>query len=98
MFQSSFEILSVQKLCQTFNVYESGVHQLNNCVSFLKGSFRYHFTIPGVYYYSSGYLDDDNMKVMQGVVKVQPLTDKSSRIVVHVRGIEAKHATGGESK
>uniref|UniRef100_H3CIT5 PKHD1 like 1, tandem duplicate 1 n=1 Tax=Tetraodon nigroviridis TaxID=99883 RepID=H3CIT5_TETNG len=61
-----------------------------------KGSFMYRFTIPGVYYYSSGYLDDSNVKIMQGVVKVQPLVDKSNRIVVYVGGIEAKHVTGGE--
>ncbi|XP_011607160.2 fibrocystin-L isoform X2 [Takifugu rubripes] len=60
-----------------------------------KGSFAYRFTIPGVYYYSSGYLDDDNVKVMQGVVKVEPREDKSNRIVVHVGGIEAKHGTAG---
>lgn len=51
-----------------------------------------------MYYYSSGYLDDDNVKVMQGVVKVEPREDKSNRIVVHVGGIEAKYGTGGECK
>lgn len=51
-----------------------------------------------MYYYSSGYLDDDNVKVMQGVVKVEPREDKSNRIVVHVGGIKAKHGTGGEYK
>lgn len=58
----------------------------------------YRFTIPGVYYYSSGYLDDSNVKMMQGVVKVQPLVDKSNRIVVYAGGIEAKHVTGGDCK
>lgn len=58
----------------------------------------YRFAIPGVYYYSSGYLDDSNVKMMQGVVKVQPLVDKSNRIVVYAGGIEAKHVTGGECK
>lgn len=58
----------------------------------------YRFTIPGVYYYSSGYLDNSNVKMMQGVVKVQPLLEKSNRVVVYVGGIEAKHVTGGECK
>lgn len=58
----------------------------------------YRFTIPGVYYYSSGYLDNSNAKMMQGVVKVHPLLEKSNRIVVYVGGIEAKHAKGGECK
>lgn len=57
----------------------------------------YRFTIPGVYYYSSGYLDNSNV-MMQGVVKVQPLVDESSSIVVYVGGIEAKHMTGGDYK
>lgn len=57
----------------------------------------YRFTIPGVYYYSSGYLHDSNV-MMQGVVKVQPLVDKSNSIIVYVGGIEAKHMTGGDCK
>lgn len=79
-------------------MYQIGI-KLKHCFSLLfKGSFRYRFTIPGIYYYSSGYLDDDNVKVMQGVVKVEPQVDKSNKIVVHVGGIEAKYRTGGKCK
>ncbi|KAG9339164.1 hypothetical protein JZ751_024022 [Albula glossodonta] len=58
------------------------------------GFFSYRFTAPGTYYYSSGYVDSINQKFLQGVVKVQPLEDRSSRLSVTVVGIEAKYMAG----
>ncbi|XP_054620387.1 fibrocystin-L-like isoform X2 [Dunckerocampus dactyliophorus] len=58
-----------------------------------EGFFSYRFTIPGVYYYSSGYIDGD--KKLQGVVRVQPLLDKSdNKISVSIEGVEARHVRG----
>lgn len=60
------------------------------------GFYGYRFTTPGVYYYSSGYIDEANVKLLQGVVIVKPREDTSSRVSVRVGGMEARHVTGGE--
>ncbi|XP_040908783.1 LOW QUALITY PROTEIN: PKHD1 like 1, tandem duplicate 1 [Toxotes jaculatrix] len=63
-----------------------------------KGFFGYRFTAPGVYYYSSGYIDDANVRVLQGVVKVEPREEKSSKLSVRVGGMEARHLIGGSRR
>ncbi|KAK2830693.1 hypothetical protein Q5P01_018624 [Channa striata] len=60
-----------------------------------KGFFRYRFTVPGVFYYSSGYADDAQFRLLQGVVKVEPREDKSSQVSVSVGGMEAVYVAGG---
>ncbi|KAG7457780.1 hypothetical protein MATL_G00230750 [Megalops atlanticus] len=60
------------------------------------GFFSYRFTAPGVYYYSSGYVDDGYRTSMQGVVKVRPLEDRRSRFSVTVGGMESKYTPGAE--
>ncbi|KAJ8389419.1 hypothetical protein AAFF_G00119570 [Aldrovandia affinis] len=62
------------------------------------GYFSYRFTSPGTYYYSSGYIDISNTKFMQGVVKVQPLEDKSSRFSLTVGGVEANYMPGAPQR
>nr|XP_061786823.1 fibrocystin-L-like [Nerophis lumbriciformis] len=57
-----------------------------------KGFFSYRFTIPGVYYYSSGYIDQD--KKLQGVVRVQPRGQSDNEVTISVTGVEARHVTG----
>ncbi|XP_035847175.1 fibrocystin-L-like [Sander lucioperca] len=59
-----------------------------------KGVFRYRFTAPGVYYYSSGYVDDANVRLLQGVVKVEAREEIRSKVSVSVGGMEARHMTG----
>ncbi|XP_076610974.1 PKHD1 like 1, tandem duplicate 1 [Chaetodon auriga] len=63
-----------------------------------KGFFSYRFALPGVYFYSSGYIDDANVKLLQGVVKVKPLEEKHSKISVSVGGVEARHVAGGSHR
>ncbi|XP_069372727.1 PKHD1 like 1, tandem duplicate 1 [Paralichthys olivaceus] len=63
-----------------------------------KGYFGYRFTAPGVYYYSSGYIDGANTKLLQGVVKVEPRQQRSSKASVSVGGIEARHVMGGSRR
>uniref|UniRef100_A0A3Q3K5H6 Polycystic kidney and hepatic disease 1 (autosomal recessive)-like 1 n=1 Tax=Monopterus albus TaxID=43700 RepID=A0A3Q3K5H6_MONAL len=53
-----------------------------------KGVFSYRFTAPGVYYYSSGYTDDANLRLLQGVVKVKSWEEKSSEVSVSVGSVE----------
>ncbi|XP_045915057.1 PKHD1 like 1, tandem duplicate 1 [Micropterus dolomieu] len=60
-----------------------------------KGFFGYRFTAPGAYYYSSGYIDDGNVRLLQGVVKVEPREEKSSKVSVRFGGMEARQVTGG---
>uniref|UniRef100_A0AAX7VHS5 Polycystic kidney and hepatic disease 1 (autosomal recessive)-like 1 n=1 Tax=Astatotilapia calliptera TaxID=8154 RepID=A0AAX7VHS5_ASTCA len=59
-----------------------------------QGFFSYRFTAPGVYYYSSGYIDNANLRLLQGVVRVQSREEKSSEVSVRVKGIEARHVAG----
>ncbi|XP_072530724.1 PKHD1 like 1, tandem duplicate 1 [Salminus brasiliensis] len=58
------------------------------------GIFSYRFTAPGVYYFSSGYVDAANQKTMQGVVNVRPLEERSSRPQVTVAGFQALQSLG----
>lgn len=65
------------------------------CLSTLSGTFSYRFNTPGVYYYSSGYIDDTGVKILQGVVTVNARQDESMKISVRVGGVEANYVTGG---
>ncbi|XP_076865903.1 fibrocystin-L-like isoform X2 [Brachyhypopomus gauderio] len=58
------------------------------------GFFSYRFTTPGVYYYSSGYIDSANQRSMQGVVNVRPLEERSSLLQVTVGGFLALQHLG----
>uniref|UniRef100_A0A8C5QTU9 Fibrocystin-L n=1 Tax=Leptobrachium leishanense TaxID=445787 RepID=A0A8C5QTU9_9ANUR len=66
-----------------------GFYSGNNRLS--SGIFSYHFTSPGVYYYSSGYLNSAQSIFMQGVVYVSPLPDQNSGVYLSVGGIEADY-------
>uniref|UniRef100_A0A3B4AF70 Uncharacterized protein n=1 Tax=Periophthalmus magnuspinnatus TaxID=409849 RepID=A0A3B4AF70_9GOBI len=57
------------------------------------GHFSYVFSLPGVYYYSSGLVDPANSRFLQGVVKVLPRPEKNSKVVLKVSGVEAKHVS-----
>ncbi|KAL7883851.1 hypothetical protein SRHO_G00015090 [Serrasalmus rhombeus] len=58
------------------------------------GFFSYRFTAPGVYYYSSGYIDLGNQRSLQGVVNVRPLEERSSGLQVTVAGFQALQSPG----
>ncbi|XP_063041153.1 fibrocystin-L-like [Engraulis encrasicolus] len=53
------------------------------------GVFRYQFTRPGVYYYSSGHVDSEGQKSLQGVVTVRPLEQGNTQLHVSVAGFNA---------
>ncbi|XP_051791551.1 fibrocystin-L-like [Erpetoichthys calabaricus] len=55
------------------------------------GFFTYEFNVPGVYYYSSGYIDNAQTIAMQGVVTVNPLPDDQEHIFISVLEIEASY-------
>ncbi|XP_024857831.1 fibrocystin-L isoform X2 [Kryptolebias marmoratus] len=63
-----------------------------------EGFFSYRFTVPGVFYYSSGYVDEANAIILQGVVKVKSREEKSSDVSVSVGGVEAKRVPGGSRR
>ncbi|XP_073714826.1 fibrocystin-L [Misgurnus anguillicaudatus] len=65
------------------NVFNSGGTKTD------KGFFAYRFTSPGVYYYSSGYIDYSNQTTMQGVVTVRPLEEKTVKLQLSIAGIQA---------
>ncbi|KAA0710212.1 Fibrocystin-L Polycystic kidney and hepatic disease 1-like protein 1 [Triplophysa tibetana] len=54
-----------------------------------RGFFSYRFTSPGVYYYSSGFIDSSNQKTLQGVVTVRPLEERPVGLQVSVAGMQA---------
>ncbi|XP_069076732.1 fibrocystin-L-like isoform X2 [Pleurodeles waltl] len=58
------------------------------------GSFRYQFTSPGVYHYSSGSVSYTNSFSLQGRVRVLPVPDKEVELHVLVGGQEAQHNPG----
>uniref|UniRef100_A0A8C5WI58 Fibrocystin-L n=1 Tax=Leptobrachium leishanense TaxID=445787 RepID=A0A8C5WI58_9ANUR len=55
------------------------------------GVFSYQFTSPGVYYYSSGYVDNGKTIFMQGTVYVSPAQDQNRGVYLSVGGIEAEY-------
>uniref|UniRef100_A0A3B4ZZ57 PKHD1 like 1 n=1 Tax=Stegastes partitus TaxID=144197 RepID=A0A3B4ZZ57_9TELE len=61
-----------------------------------KGFHSYQFTAPGVFLYSSGYIDNKKAIMLQGVVKVRSRVEKTSKVSVSVGGIQAKLMPGGK--
>ncbi|XP_075995316.1 PKHD1 like 1, tandem duplicate 1 [Genypterus blacodes] len=61
-----------------------------------EGFFSYRFTIPGKYFYSSGYTDDSESEQLPGVVNVVTREDQSSRVSVDLHDIEARYRPGGQ--
>ncbi|XP_061122944.1 PKHD1 like 1, tandem duplicate 1 [Syngnathus typhle] len=57
------------------------------------GYFSYSFTIPGVYYYSSGYIDENNKLELRGVVRVVDRVTSNKDVKVQVGGVEGRHVT-----
>ncbi|CAL8298854.1 unnamed protein product [Lota lota] len=60
-----------------------------------KGFFKYRFTTPGVYYYSSGPIASGNSHSLQGVVRVQPPVDQTPLVSVIMGGMKARRAAAG---
>uniref|UniRef100_A0AAY5ETB4 Polycystic kidney and hepatic disease 1 (autosomal recessive)-like 1 n=1 Tax=Electrophorus electricus TaxID=8005 RepID=A0AAY5ETB4_ELEEL len=61
------------------------------------GFFSYRFTTPGVYYYSSGYIDSANQRSMQGVVNVRPLEETNGLPNLHVENTVPENVNGSVS-
>ncbi|GCB76094.1 hypothetical protein scyTo_0019088, partial [Scyliorhinus torazame] len=55
------------------------------------GSFSYRFTSPGAFFYSSGYVDQKQSILLQGMVNVRPAEESSKRVHVYLAGIEAEY-------
>ncbi|XP_072303332.1 fibrocystin-L-like [Eucyclogobius newberryi] len=70
----------------------------NSGAATANGSFSYVFSVPGVYYYSSGFVDPGNLRFLQGTVEVLSRPQKNSRLVLKMAGIEAKHVPAGSSR
>ncbi|XP_043994771.1 fibrocystin-L-like isoform X2 [Gambusia affinis] len=61
-----------------------------------EGFFSYRFTVPGTYYYSSGYVSASIL--MQGVVKVLSREDKNADVSVTVGGVVARYLPEGSPR
>ncbi|XP_038131411.1 PKHD1 like 1, tandem duplicate 1 isoform X2 [Cyprinodon tularosa] len=61
-----------------------------------KGFYSYRFTVPGTYYYSSGYVGASIL--MQGAVKVMSREEKSGDVSVSVGGVLATYEPAGSRR
>ncbi len=82
------------------NTVKYGVFQTADAISFNQegfgsgakspaGSFTFQFNQPGVYYYSSGFVEVTNQIFFRGVVEVVDSQDKELEINLHLGDIEA---------
>ncbi|XP_015225096.1 PREDICTED: fibrocystin-L-like, partial [Cyprinodon variegatus] len=69
-----------------------GINRLNSS----SGFYSYRFTVPGTYYYSSGYVGASIL--MQGAVKVMSREEKSSDVSVSVGGVLATYEPAGSRR
>uniref|UniRef100_A0A6I8N1M6 Fibrocystin-L n=1 Tax=Ornithorhynchus anatinus TaxID=9258 RepID=A0A6I8N1M6_ORNAN len=58
------------------------------------GSFSYQFTSPGIYYYSSGFIDEAQSIFLQGVINVLPNEDRDIPLHLFIDEIEATYVKG----
>ncbi|KAK3716577.1 hypothetical protein RRG08_039372 [Elysia crispata] len=62
------------------------------------GSFTQRFTVPGTYYYWTGYMNSDETIYFRGTINVVPLVSHSQQLAVRLRGQEAQYDTSGPSQ
>ncbi|GFN92108.1 fibrocystin-l, partial [Plakobranchus ocellatus] len=62
------------------------------------GSFTQRFTVPGIYYYWTGYMNSFKTIYFRGTISVVALESDSRVLSVKLRGQEAHHVTTGRSK
>jgi hypothetical protein len=58
---------------------------------FVTGVYRHRFTVPGTYYYWSGYADEYNIISYRGVIHVTSQESYVGEVVVKVSGVEATY-------
>ncbi|XP_051826954.1 fibrocystin-L [Antechinus flavipes] len=58
------------------------------------GSFSYQFTSSGIYYYSSGFINEAQSIFLQGVINVLPAKNKYIPLHLFIDGTEATYAQG----
>ncbi|GFS10808.1 polycystic kidney and hepatic disease-like 1 [Elysia marginata] len=59
------------------------------------GSFTQRFTVPGTYYYWTGYMNSAQSIYFRGTINVMPLVSHSQQLSVQLRGQEAQYDTSG---
>ncbi|XP_072425699.1 fibrocystin-L-like [Chiloscyllium punctatum] len=90
-----YRVFSVSK---PSDVNYKGSGFISGNVSTLSGSFSYHFTSPGTYYYSSGYVDQKQSIILQGTVNVKPAEERIESVHIYLAGIEAEYVPGPSEK
>ena len=60
------------------------------------GKFLLHFTNPGTYHYSTGYMDSQTV-FASATIKVIPAVDKPYKVTVNINGFEATHAGSSDN-
>ncbi|XP_052805044.1 fibrocystin-L-like isoform X2 [Mya arenaria] len=59
------------------------------------GDFKYQFPSAGIYYVSSGFVDEYGIKIYGGTIAVMPASGKFRELSVSLAGVEALHEVGG---
>ncbi|XP_043545298.1 fibrocystin-L-like [Chiloscyllium plagiosum] len=90
-----YRVFSVSK---PSGVNYKGSGFISGNVSTSSGSFSYHFTSPGTYYYSSGYVDQKQSIILQGTVNVKPAEERIESVHIYLAGIEAEYVPGPSEK
>ncbi|XP_048451560.1 fibrocystin-L-like [Rhincodon typus] len=88
----------VSSVSKPSDVNYKGIGFISGNMSTTSGSFSHHFTSPGTYYYSSGYVDQKQSIILQGVVNVKPTEESIKGVQVYLAGIEAEYIPGPSEK
>ncbi|KAM8882915.1 PKHD1 like 1, tandem duplicate 1 [Synchiropus picturatus] len=94
LMSSLYRVFTVAQPSST--VYDNGAFSSGD-IGTLQGKYRYQFTVPKTYYISSGYVDEDEKRKLQGVYVVKPSEDKHLPVSVSLRGMTAEHRPGDSS-
>eukprot|EP00062_Callorhinchus_milii_P017054 gi/632969110/ref/XP_007900907.1/ PREDICTED: LOW QUALITY PROTEIN: fibrocystin-L [Callorhinchus milii] len=84
----------VYRVARPSDVNYDGDGFISGTSSSVSGSFSYHFTSPGSFYYSSGFVNPAQSIYLQGVVNVRPAQERVTKLYLYVAGIEAEYETG----
>lgn len=77
-------------------IYEGGI--FTSGASTANGQFEYTFGRPGIYFFTSGYVDHAKSRSLQGKAEVKPRKEQSNKVVLKVREVEADHKPTGSSR
>ncbi|KAM9824037.1 PKHD1 like 1, tandem duplicate 1 [Neosynchiropus ocellatus] len=91
MMNSLYRVFTVAQPSST--VYDNKAFSSGDAGT-VQGKYRYQFTVPKTYFISSGYVDKEEKRKLQGVYVVKPCEDEQLPVSVSLRGMTAEHRPG----